>query len=1288
MNDQRTSDFSDLDKDKIDAIDLLLRQSYELTQQERYDEALLAAQKALARSGELPVTNNVVLSSCLYQLAVVYQGKGDSLRVEQLFKESLTLAEDVGYDRMIASSLHGLADLYYRQKEEDKAQVFYERARLLWQRQGGDDHPGTIIATNRLAHIALTKRNCDEAKTLICEAISSEERVMGADHVDVAKSLTILAEILIKTGEYQSGKEAIARIQHILATSDDEETRSRSVGVSLYFSKLYVEKGEFDYAVALSQQAIEKAEVIGAPRYPDITGFVQGLATVYEEQGRYSDAESEFNRALALSEEALGKDHKDSYSLITDLARIYDKQGFSMKSESFYQRAVNILAGSVDSEQNHAAALGQLGWFYLNHTKYEKARLCFDRAVEIAEATLGSASTILAIHLNSLAFLHYRIKDYFESESIYLRSQAIVENVVGKDHLEGVASTTGLADVYSQLGRFERAEELYSKSLAIRESQLGANHPDVAVSVDSLAWFYVSQGWLGKAERLFKRVLEIRERRFGPTNPITVPSLNNLANVYRSIGDYQKTRALYERALAINELTLGNSHRLVGYSLNNLGSFFLDTGGYAEAKALLERSLAIAETTSGIEHPDVAYVLTLLALVHRATGDFQSATSLNKRALIIDEGAYGSQDISVATDLRNLALIYTAQGKFTDAENLFLRGLEIEERAKGTNHPDLAETLLSLAYFYGAKGDIPNAISTLRRGTEISEGTIGQALTSATGTEDQKCTYMAMDSVLFETRGTVALHMQFAPTNPEAERLALTTILRRKGRVLDAVSDSFQIIRNHLGNKDGHLLQSLANARSLVAALSIRGPGHTPVEQFEAELEAAHADADKLESEIASHSSEFRDVIRPVTIEQVQAVIPSGAVLIEIAAYQTFNPSYRSNAEMWGPQRYAAYAINHEGFITSVDLGESRIVDEAAAKFRTALKDPGRADVKVVGQRLYEKLVRPLVTMVGAVQTIFLSADGELNLIPFGALVDENNNFLIENHSVTYLTSGRDLLRINVDGVSKQGPLIIGNPDYDADFRTAPAAPTVVNRFIDFPEEDFSLLPGTEAEVIALRSLLTDAIVLTGRDAAKSTLKAAAAPSILHIATHGFFLPDQEPMLGLRRSAPPLFCDRSPGRLAPRFSNPLLRSGLALAGANKRDLAVFDNGILTALEMASLDLWGTQLVVLSACETGLGDTRIGDGVYGLRRALVIAGSETQIMSLWEVDDAATRDLMVDYYDRLLKGEGRGEALRNVQLEMCRSGLRNHPFYWAAFIQSGNWRRLNLDPATSNAPANS
>ncbi|MCA1556110.1 MAG: CHAT domain-containing protein, partial [Acidobacteria bacterium] len=218
--------------------------------------------------------------------------------------------------------------------------------------------------------------------------------------------------------------------------------------------------------------------------------------------------------------------------------------------------------------------------------------------------------------------------------------------------------------------------------------------------------------------------------------------------------------------------------------------------------------------------------------------------------------------------------------------------------------------------------------------------------------------------------------------------------------------------------------------------------------------------------------------------------------------------------------------------------------------------------------------------------------------------------------------------------------------------------------------------------------------VLTQSQATEAALKGVSGPRVLHVATHGFFLPDQplEAATGETRGIK-LVGGETPAPV--RVENPLLRSGLALEGANSRQSANGEDGILTALEAAGLDLWGTKLVVLSACETGVGEIKSGEGVYGLRRALVLAGSESQVMSLWQVADDATRDLMVSYYKRLLAGEGRTEALRQVQLEMLRGNSRDagapqlglvlktggaagfsHPYYWAAFIQSGDWRGMN------------
>jgi CHAT domain-containing protein len=226
-------------------------------------------------------------------------------------------------------------------------------------------------------------------------------------------------------------------------------------------------------------------------------------------------------------------------------------------------------------------------------------------------------------------------------------------------------------------------------------------------------------------------------------------------------------------------------------------------------------------------------------------------------------------------------------------------------------------------------------------------------------------------------------------------------------------------------------------------------------------------------------------------------------------------------------------------------------------------------------------------------------------------------------------------------------------------------------------QADFTPLPGTSEEATALRELLPQATVLTRAQATETALKQAAAPHILHVATHGFFIAAAPEIAATTRGQRLLLQQKSggsTGAISPT-ENPLLRSGLALAGVNARRSGT-DDGILTAFEAAALDLWGTRLVVLSACDTGVGEVKNGAGVYGLRRALALAGAETQVMSLWPVSDQGTRDLMIKYYKALQDGQGRGEAMRQVQLQMLKGEKRWHPYFWASFIVSGEWANLD------------
>ena len=317
--------------------------------------------------------------------------------------------------------------------------------------------------------------------------------------------------------------------------------------------------------------------------------------------------------------------------------------------------------------------------------------------------------------------------------------------------------------------------------------------------------------------------------------------------------------------------------------------------------------------------------------------------------------------------------------------------------------------------------------------------------------------------------------------------------------------------------------------------------------------------------------------------------------------------------------------------------------------------------------------MQPIRAHLGSAQQLLLSPDGALNLLPFGVLQDAKGRLLAEQYELTYLTSGRDLLRPVTPGGPSHPALLLADPDFGPLEAPPGEAAVEQRRSVDFNRGAlrFGPLAGTAQEAQVLRSLLklNESQVLTQGRATETALKKVHGPKILHLATHGFFLTDLPEDLNSSSRGAGLEPTQRPS--APQRENPLLRSGLALAGANQLRSGPDDDGILTALEVASLDLQGTELAVLSACETGVGDVHTGEGVYGLRRALVLAGVRTQVASLWKVDDAATTEFMVAYYRHVQAGLGRSAALRAVQRAMRQDPARAHPYYWAAFVVIGD-----------------
>jgi CHAT domain-containing protein len=663
-----------------------------------------------------------------------------------------------------------------------------------------------------------------------------------------------------------------------------------------------------------------------------------------------------------------------------------------------------------------------------------------------------------------------------------------------------------------------------------------------------------------------------------------------------------------------------------------------------------------------------------------------------------------------------LGFLYYSKGDYQQAEQWYLRKLALDKEFYSKERlptPDFVEDLFHLGLLYQAKGDSGRAISYFAKANEKEDQNLFED-SFLDLPESEKVAVMNLLTFLTDT--TISLHVKSAASNPSAVRLALTTIIRRKGRVLDMLSSDIATLQRRLKPEDQSVFQQYV--RALTVRRSAMGGLVTtrdPKSQLDA-IQKAEGEVKRLEKELQSKLTYLYHSWEPESLYEVQQALPADGALVEIVLYRPFDASATENNTRWSAPHYIGYVLQPQGDPQVVDLGVADKIDAAVGLLREELQGPEKPSVrraKQLGKALDRLTIGRIRPLLNNKHRVFLSPDGKLNLIPFGALVDENNHYLIEHHSFSYLTSGRDLMRFKTAVPSKSGPLIVGNANFNGVRKRSPVlkAPGRTNSRAarlrlsskgtdDIgaqPDENgclseafrpggFDPLPGTVVEAKKLHKLLRGSTLLTEEKATEGALGQVSGPSILHLATHGSFLPDVQPERKSLTAEQEWFKLRFPTTAAlhgPKIENMLLRSYIALAGANlaraNQRQSGCDDGILTALELSMLDLWGTKLAFLSACETGLGEVQNGEGVYGLRRALTIAGSESQVITLWSIDDASTQALIIEYYRELRSGMDRCEGLRQAQLAILHSRNKalTHPFFWAPFIQSGAWDKIDL-----------
>jgi tetratricopeptide (TPR) repeat protein len=960
--------------------------------------------------------------------------------------------------------------------------------------------------------------------------------------------------------------------------------------------------------------------------------------------GRYSEAEPLFQRALKVSEKAPRPDQAQIALILNNLAVLYGEKKEYAKAEPLYRRALGIREKTLGPEHADTVFTTEcLGLLYEKTHDYTKAQPLFLRTLMVNEKNLGPEHPKTATCLSNLSRVYEEIGNFAKAAPLYERFLNIDENKLSVESpREMVSRLSHLAALYARMGDYAKVESLYQRAIDVYQKAYSSDSAETADAVEALGQLYNYIGDYAKAEPFYQRALEIKEKALGPEHPGTLAALNNLTVLYEEIGDYAKAESLYERALKVKEETLGPTNPRTATGLDNLARLYFKTGNYAKAEPLFQRALKIQEKVLGAEHPEVGRTLNNLALLYSRAGDYAKARPLYERSLKINEKERGSEDPDTATVLSNLANVYRVLGEFAKAEPLFLRALKINEKMLGSEHQNTATALNNLAWLYYDMGQQKEAVRLTIQAERIKEKTLSNILSFTS--EQQRLAFQKTEQPY-----------NFFGTLGSAPELA-EVVLRRKGIVLDSLLEDRLIAEASQDPKQHEIVNELRSAKERLLQWQLETPKGASKDELlkhDRENKELSSKVEELEASLARQVAGLGRARRElsVTVPQVQAALGKDETLIELLRYDHYLGKNKSEP------RYGAVAMASGGEPKWVPLGGAAEIEKKIQLYqKSARGKTDEATLSNVLRALHTQIWLPIEKALPAgTKTVVISPDAELSFVSFATLVGPDDKFLAEKYSIRYVASGRDLLQYTKASGNPQ-TAVYANPDFDSktaspDSNRGSAVALRSLEMRDLQSILFLPLPGTEAEAAALETRAgKSAKVFLGPNATEAELRQINAPHVLHLATHGFFLPEVE--LG-EELKPFRGAEEIPkGKLV----NPMHRSGLALAGAQttlqawaRGEVPPTENdGIVTAEEAGGLKLDGTWLVVLSACETGSGEARAGEGVMGLRRGFIQAGAQNLLMTLWPISDETTVQIMFDFYDAAEKTKNAPQALADVQ----------------------------------------
>ena len=1032
-------------------------------------------------------------------------------------------------------------------------------------------------------------------------------------------------------------------------------------------SNVFLYKNDYTKSLKYKTHAVDIGKKLFGVEHLKYATSLHELSINHSLVGNYEEAIRCDKVALNIQEQVLGTEHPNYATILAHIARYNSFLGNYEEAIQLGMKALEIRKRVLGTNHpDYAISLCDLATFYAELGNYKEAIRLGTEALETSKRLLGTEELICARISSDLATFYARLGNNKEAIRLGTEALEIWERTLGKESPYYSASLSVLATFYYANGNYEDAIRIGTQALENQKRIFGIEHPYYTSTLNNLAACYSALGNYEEAIQLGTEALEIRKRVLGTNHPDYASSLSGLATYYAHLGNYGEAIRIETEALEISKKILGTEHPDYAKSLNNLSVDYSSLGNYGEAIRLGKEALEIRKRILGTEHPDYATILDNLAGYYSSLGNYEEAIRLGTEALEIQKRFMGTEHLSYATTSHNLAGYYFELGNYSEAIQLGTEALEIRMRILGTEHPDYASSLSNLAGCYSAQGNHTEAYLSIQKSIEVSQSDMLRDFVELSShlreTFWGKYKYIynkALPSYVYKYENAESIAELYDKTCLFAKGLLLNSDIELRKLILES-GDSILI------DKYNSLSTNISIYNKLI---------EKPINERYMNADSLNNVIQQQEMELARESKVYGDYTRNLTStwKDVRNHLGTDDIAIEFIDF----PILGTDSVM-----YAALTLKKDyespHMVTLFEKKQLMGIPDSTYYTRTGT---------------YDLIWKPLEEELGNVHNIYFAPSGELHRIGIEYIPVSQTENISDKYSLHRLSSTRQLALIQ-DGTKGEQSILYGGINYDENTNATPHVSTssvggvrganiIYRSNVDslLLRSSYEYLEGTKREVDQIADQMKQHqihyLYYSGADGSEESFKKldGTKPKMLHIATHGFYLTEEEAKLSnFARPQMELMMGDNQRAGRPVEDKPMTRSGLLFSGCNH---AIHhepipdgvEDGILTAQEISTLDLRGLDLVVLSACQTALGDIASGEGVFGLQRGFKKAGAKTILMSIDKVDDEATRILMVEFYNNLMSGKSKYQSLKDAQKYLREYDNRKYdnPKYWASFI---------------------